>query len=135
MKKLLFFLASACIAFTANAQVPAKTAAKQIAVQLSSDVRTAWEGLAPDYANGDLYAIFVKLERKGHFEIVSVDPTPIAARQRSGGEWEKVPDQSSVLIDYHVWLDPADGGTVHCELTYQYPGWPVRTVSQTICYQ
>lgn len=87
----------------------------------------------PDYADGKLYAIFVKIQHIDHLEIVAVDPVLIAAR-RVDGVWEKVPDQSSVLINYRVWLDPADGGTVHYEVTYQYPGWPVRTVSSSFSY-
>lgn len=44
---------------------------------------------------------------------------------------ESAPD---VLLDYKVWLEPGDGGTVHYEVTYPYPGWPVRTVSSSFSY-
>lgn len=133
MKKLLFLLAGSLFAFTAQAQEQAQTGETLFQVGLSDKVETKWEGVCPDYGDGDLYAIFVKIQHIDHSQIVSVDPVPIAAR-RADGVWEKVADQSSVLLDYRVWLDPDNYGTVHYEVTYQYPGWPVRTVSSSFSY-
>lgn len=132
MKKLLFLLAGALVAFTANAQASARNQDTQAAAP-ASNVETRWEGLCPDYGSPDgyLYAIFVKIEVTNHFTITGVDPTPYPARQMSDGQWEAAPE---VLLDYKIWFDPADSGTVHCEFTYQYPGWPVRTESRAISY-
>ena len=129
MKKLLFLLAGALVAFTANAQASARNQDTQAVVSPASNVETRWEGLCPDYGSPDgyLYAIFVKVQVNDMMEIVSVDPVLKPARQRYG-EWEAAPE---VLLNYKVWLD---AGVVHYEVTYQYPGWPVRTYSSSFSY-
>lgn len=109
------------------AQIPVTGSDTEAAA--AADVETKWEGLCPDYGSPDgyLYAIFVKVQVNSRMEIVSVDPVLKPARQRSG-EWEAAPE---VLLDYKVWLD---AGFVHYEVTYQYPGWPVRTYGSSFSY-
>lgn len=129
MKKLFFLLAGALFALSSYAQAPARISDAQTAAPSAAGTQTKWEGLCPDYGNPDgyLYAIFVKVEVTNHFDITGVDPVAYPARQKYG-EWEAAPE---VLLDSKVWLE---NGTVHYELTYQYPGWPVRTYSGTISY-
>lgn len=129
MKKLLFLLAGALVAFTANAQASARNQDTQAAAAPASNLETRWEGLCPDNGSPDgyLYAIFLKVQVDDMMNIVSVDPVLKPARQRYG-EWEAAPE---VLLNYRVWLE---AGFVHYEVTYQYPGWPVRSYSGSFSY-
>lgn len=129
MKKLFFLFAGALFALSSYAQAPAQTSDAQAAAMPAASTQTKWEGLCPDYGypDGYLYAIFVKVEVNSMMEIVSVDPVLKPARQVYG-EWEAAPE---VLLDYRVWVE---GGFVHYEVTYQYPGWPVRSYSSSFSY-
>lgn len=128
MKKLFFLFAGALFALSSYAQAPVQTSDSQLASPAAAGTQTKWEGLCPDYGQPDgyLYAIFVKIE-VDHFNIIGVDSKAYPARQKYG-EWEAAPE---VLLDSRVWLE---NGMVRYELTYQYPGWPVRTYSGSISY-
>lgn len=134
MKKLLFLLAGAFVAFTASAQTPSVSASPASAVKWNpSELATVKAGFCPEYYQGYLCGIFVTIEKvKNSGEIVGlVDPHPQVYQIRSSSDWVDITDQ--VLIDYNVWFEPqGDVGTLHCSFTYQYPGGERQTFSVSI---
>lgn len=131
MKKVVLFCASALLAGIAQVRATETQSAQSSEIRLAASLETVREGLVPDYGNdGYLYAVFVTLQREqSSMKIVSVDPNPVAMKQQ-GGQWVDV--TSEVLISSKVWIDSE--GWLCYELTYQYPGWPVRTYSSRFSY-
>lgn len=133
MKKLFFFLAGALITFTATVQsapVPQSATAVVKAQQIYE------EGLCPEYYEGYLCGIFVKVySNTMHDGITGVDPVLHVYQFRNPSNMNERTDiTEKVLIDYRVWLTPEDGGTVNYDVTYKYGDGPVQHVVSHFSY-
>lgn len=135
MKKLLFLLAAALIAFTSSAQTSATPDHAVGNTALSSSTVIVRAGFCPEIYQGNLCGIFVTIEKEtsGGRILRLVDPQPHVFR--TGSDWVEITDQ--VLISYDVRYDMEDEidfgkGVLHCSFTYQYPGGEVQNFSIAI---
>lgn len=135
MKKLLFLLTGALVAFTASAQTSVAPEQAVGKTAISSGTVIVRAGFCPETYQGDLCGIFVTIEKEqttGRI-VRLVDPQPHVFR--TGSDWVEITDQ--VLISYDVRYDMEDEidfgkGVLHCSFTYQYPGGEVQNFSIAI---